>query len=79
LKISISPNPSVDGAFNLTFENNFELDGKLRLYNSVGQLIDFNLVKQTNTTYNISGLGSGIYFLHLMDSHKNNVQRLIVN
>jgi len=80
--INIYPNPVINGIFNIEFENvNGEL-WNIKLYNSIGELIekrDVNARIGNNEVFNISKHSAGIYFLIIHnDSNIDKVFKLIV-
>jgi len=79
-EISLYPNPSVDGKFELTLP--FEASGvKWSLYNSQGQVvfqntIDSGKVIELNRDESLS---AGIYYVKIMIEGKEIVKKLVVN
>ena len=80
--INIYPNPIKDGVFYVEFTDNKAETIILKLYNSIGELVDErSIVNSTNgrEIYKISSLASGIYYLHIQgnDSTENTFKIMI--
>lgn len=74
--VSVFPNPSADGTVNINATNAVD---RIEVYNISGQrvlVIDSPFASQT--TYTISGLTSGFYFIKLEDDGREAVKKIIV-
>lgn len=73
---TIYPNPST-GIFNLKVENVDKIE--FQVYNITGKLVMESSMNENARTINLSGLNSGIYFLHLNYGNKSERVKLIKN
>jgi len=75
--ITIFPNPSDNGRFNIEWNNNENRKVTLELYNALGQLV-YKSSTQTgaNTALDFSSQSSGAYLLHVPEL--NIRQKLII-
>jgi ligand-binding sensor domain-containing protein len=78
---SISPNPSHD-QFSLIINSEQSKSFKLKLINSVGQLVEERSVKSSGLVltehFNVSDLNRGIYFLIISSEKNQSVEKIIV-
>jgi uncharacterized repeat protein (TIGR01451 family) len=72
--ILVYPNPS-DGIFNLVLKTNSDI--QIEVYNSLGQLILKDQLKNGNSTIDISKAENGIYILKTFSKKESNVYRII--
>ena len=76
-KFNIYPNPN-SGVFNLRIENEIE-NGEIILFNSVGQQIHEQKIKQGVNTISIGGLAKGFYnYIIKEDKKKLNIGKLTI-
>jgi len=74
--ISLYPNPT-NGEFNLNV-NSSQLNNVIEIYNSLGELIKKQEVKELNSKINLSELASGIYHIRLMSGEKQVYKNKII-
>lgn len=78
-QFSVFPNPSTGV---VTIQNP-ALDGQdsynVEFYNIVGELVQTNILNSNRATYDVSGLGQGVYFIRVAGTDKNySAGRIIV-
>ena len=68
--ISIYPNPAKD-LLNVDVSSVLDINGsKIELTNTLGQVVQVALVRQTTSQLNISQLQNGVYFVNLFSNNK---------
>ncbi len=79
--ISIFPNPSSDGIFNLSIESDVQTDFQLIIYNNLGKKVFNNFISvngKHQEMINISTLASGVYYLQIINNKKIIDQRNLI-
>ncbi len=80
--ITIYPNPTKNGIFNIEFKNTNGDKMSIKLYNTIGELIeerDINVSNGSNEIFNISEYSAGVYYLRILsNSDIEKVFKLIV-
>ncbi|MFK7950243.1 MAG: M1 family aminopeptidase [Saprospiraceae bacterium] len=77
--VTISPNPATDVA-RVKLKNSIETITYISLYNSVGQLLSQEAIKNLrNYPIDVTNLESGVYFVEVTTSIGKIVKRMIVN
>lgn len=74
--ISFSPNPATD---QITFNSNFDFDGKVSVYNNYGLLVNSFDVNGTNMQLNINELRSGLYVFKVEGQNISKAFRIVIN
>lgn len=76
---TISPNPSVDGIFNLTFSKNENMEKRVYVVTTDGKKItDENISSlATNHVINLQSYAEGIYFLVMEGTKERRVMKLV--
>ena len=75
--LSIYPNPALD-ELNINIISNIELVN-VKIYNSIGKIIDDFNVEVKNSKIDISSLSNGIYFLGIDNGERNMLKKFIKN
>lgn len=75
IDITVSPNPSTDGKFFLSFKE--EVPYSLKIYSVQGQLLESHHRKDSNERINLSIYGKGLYFL-VIETEKGAITKKVV-
>ncbi|MCK4922593.1 MAG: T9SS type A sorting domain-containing protein [Bacteroidales bacterium] len=73
--VNIYPNPS-NGILNLSFQSYG--DTQMKIFNAKGQLVMSAEITSETTTWDVSNLQSGIYFLEAVQNNKTFTQKLLL-
>jgi hypothetical protein len=77
------PNPAKDGAVNIYFTTEKEVDLSINLFDALGQRVHHqtlgNVSGDFNTTIPVNNLAAGMYYVELTDGHSNQVLKVIVD
>ncbi|MDZ4204396.1 MAG: T9SS type A sorting domain-containing protein [Bacteroidales bacterium] len=76
-KIIIYPNPASD-FITLNFDNANNTDLTLNIYNVIGTLVKYEILKQNNRQINIGDLKNGIYMVEIKSKEWSEKQKLII-
>ena len=77
-EISIYPNPSVGGKFNVTLPDEL-IGAKLNIYNALGQeVLKMNNISGKNFEVNTESLSAGIYYVKINLEAKSFTKKLII-
>lgn len=76
---TVSPNPSVDGIFNLTFSKNKNMVKRIYITGTDGKkIMDENILSVAiNHTINLQSYAEGIYFLVIENENGRSVMKLV--
>lgn len=78
---SISPNPSVNGKFDVNMTNQIQDDAKLNIYDIRGRLIqqnDFTNSSGNTYSFELNNAESGVYLVEVINGDQKTVEKLIV-
>ncbi|MFN2261700.1 MAG: reprolysin-like metallopeptidase [Psychroflexus sp.] len=80
-RFSISPNPSVNGRFDVNMTNQIQDDAKLNIYDLRGRLIqenDFDNSAGNTYSFELNNASSGVYLVEVINGDQKTVEKLIV-
>ncbi len=73
--ITLYPNP-VNSILNISFSELCD-DSNVKIYNSLGQLIQSDILTDSGASYDVSTLPKGVYFLHIDNEEDGHVEKFI--
>jgi len=80
--VSIYPNPSTDGAFNLTLDNVMDKNLTIRIYDNLGKLVHQEKATQQGVLFNhriqLQNQSKGLYVIEVSDGKERVTKKLIL-
>lgn len=73
----ITPNPSGNGRFTLSIQNENQVIGNLTVYNILGEPIHQQNITTSNPTIDISSQAKGIYFIKIQNENEFSIQKVV--
>ncbi len=79
--LSVHPNPSTDGSFQLSLENNFTGKYQILISNALQQIVHQEVFRKRDAllekTLDVSNLPSGLYYLHLLAEQGQSIIKIL--